>query len=139
MTDTCDLTIRAGNSGTVGPDGGNELGLVVNLLIGLTGAEVPFDLTGQTVVFRVLQGGNILQVLRKDSLTGGVTLTNGTDRNGAASVVPNKITVPITVAESRTLEAAGTGLTYDLERRQGGNQRVLLTGNIFIEAGANDD
>jgi hypothetical protein len=138
MTATHDITIRAGNSGTVG-DTGNELGLVVNVLVGAPGAEVPFDMTGQTAVFRVLQGGNAMQVLRKDSLTGGVTLTTGTDRNGAASAVPNKITVPISVAESRTLEAAGAGLTYDLERRQSGNQRTLLTGNIFIEPGANDD
>lgn len=136
MTTTQDISIRAGNSGTVG-ETRNDLGLVVNLLVGLAGAEVPFDLTGQTVVFRVLQGAT--QVLRKDSLTGGITLTNGTDRNGAIAAVPNKITVPISVIESRTLEASGTGLTYDLERRQGGTQRTMLTGNVFIEAGSNDD
>lgn len=136
MTGTHDLTVRAGNSGTAGEDAGNELGLVVNLLVGASGAEEPFDLTGQTVVFRVLQGAT--EILRKDS-SGTVTLTNGTDRDGGASAVPNKITVPITVADSRTLEAAGAGLTYDLERRSGSEQRTILAGGIFVEPGANDD
>ncbi len=129
---THNITIRTGNSGTTD----NELGLVLNLLIGASGAEVPFDLTGQTVAFRVLHGAT--EVLRKDT-SGAVTLTNGTDRSGAASAVPNKITIPVTVADSRLLESAGYGLTYDVERRQGGLQRTILTGNVFIEAGANDD
>lgn len=142
MTRTCDITIRAGNSGTVSTlaDGvagdGNDLGLVVNLLVGASGAETPFDLTGHTVVFRVLRGGT--EVLRKASPT-DITVSNGNDIDGGASAVPNKITVPISVAESRTLETAGMGLTYDLERRQGSNQRTMLSGNIFIEPGANDD
>lgn len=132
MTDTFDLFIRAGNSGLIT----NELGLVVNLRVGATGAETPFDMTGQEVVFRVRQG--VTEILRKTTAS-GITLTEGTDASGAASGVNNLITVPITVADSRTLEAAGTGLTYDLERRQAGNQRTLLAGNVFVEPGANDD
>lgn len=126
--ETYDLTVRAGNSGTVQ----NALGLVVNLIVGTD----PLDLSGQTVIWRVTQGGT--QVLRKDTST-GITLTNGTDLAGAASAVPNLVTVPITVAESRTLEAAGAGLTYDLEVRTGSDQRTYLSGNVFVEAGANDD
>lgn len=129
MTGTHDVTIRAGNSGTTA----NELGIVLNLLVG----SAPLDLTGQEVVFRVLRDG--VQVLRKTTAS-GITLTNGTDAAGAASAVPNLITVPITVAESRTLEAAGGALTYDVERRPaGGAQRTIIAGMIFIEPGANDD
>jgi hypothetical protein len=130
MTESLDLKIRAGNSGLVT----NDLGLVVNLIVGTE----PLDLTGQEVVFRVLQGST--QVLRKTTTGGAITLTNGTDLDGAASAVPNRITVPISVTESRTLEAAGAGLTYDLERRPaGGSQRTIIAGNIFVEPGSNDD
>ena len=135
MTQTHDFAIRAGNSGTVsiGQDiGGNDLGIVLNLLV--DGA--PFDLTGQTVIFRVMQGAT--EVLRKAS-PAAITLSNGTDASGAAAAVPNRITIPISVAESRTLEAAGAPLTYDVERRSGATQRTIIAGNIFIEPGANDD
>lgn len=128
MSTRRDVYIRAGNSGTVE----NELGLVVNVLVG----SAPLDMTGNEIVFRVMSGAT--QVLRKTSPS-GITLANGTDGNGAASAVPNKITVPFTVAENRTLEAAGTGLTYELERRFSGNQRVILEGSLFVTPGANDD
>lgn len=129
MTGTHDLTIRAGNSGTTD----NEAGIVLNLLVGAD----PLDLSAQEVVFRVLRDGT--QVLRK-ATGSGITLTNGTDADGNASAVPNLITVPITVADSRTLEAAGGALTYDIERRPGGGaQRTVIAGMIFIEPGANDD
>ena len=129
MTGTHDFTIRAGNSGTTE----NELGIVLNLLVG----SAPLDLTGQEVVFRVLRDG--AQVLRKTTAS-GITLTNGTDAAGAASPAPNLITVPISVADSRALEAAGGALTYDVERRPGGGaQRTIIAGVIFIEPGANDD
>ena len=130
-----DFTVRAGNSGTV-PDGsgqgGNDLGIVLNLLV--DGA--PFDLTGQEVVFRVKLGET--QVLRKTTAS-GITLANGTDADGNTSAVPNKITIPITVTESRTLESAGAPLTYDVERRSGSVQRTIIAGNIFVEPGSNDD
>jgi hypothetical protein len=135
MTATYDFTIRAGNSGTVAnaTEDGNELGIVLNVLVGADG----LDMTGETIVFRVLANGT--QVLRKDT-TDDVTLTEGTDLAGAASGVDNLITVPITVTESRTLEAAGPGLTYDIERRPGdGTQRTVLSGNLFVDPGANDD
>ena len=119
MTGTRDFTIRAGNTGTAQ----NERGLVVRVKVDTT----PLDLTGNTIVFRVTKDGT--QVLRKDSLTGGITVDLPTA----------EIVVPITVAESRTLEAAGQGLTYDIERRATGVQRTILSGNIFVEPGANDD
>ncbi len=129
MTKTHDFAIRAGNSGTTE----NEAGIILNLLVGAD----PLDLTGQEVVFRVLRDG--VQVLRK-ATGGGVTLANGTDADGNASTVPNLITVPITVADSRVLEAAGQPLAYDVERRAaGGVQRTVISGTIFIEPGANDD
>lgn len=128
MTNTYDVTVLAGNSGTEA----NELGLVANLIVG----GEPLDLTGQEIVFRVMRADT--QVLRKTT-SSGITLTNGTAENGAASVVPNLITVPITVAESRTLEAAGGALTYQLERRNGSAQRAILSGCVTVKKGANDD
>lgn len=112
------FTIRAGNSGTVD----NERGIVVRVLV----ADLPLDLTGNTIVWRVLLSGT--QIMRKTSAD-GITVDLPTA----------EIVVPITVEDSRTLEAAGLGLTYDLERRASGLQRTVLAGSIFIEPGANDD
>lgn len=117
MTASYDFTIRAGNSGTVQ----NERGLVVRVKVGTD----PLDLTGNTVVFRALKDGG--EVLRKTSPDVTVDLPTA------------EIVVPVTVAESRTLEAAGPGLTYDLERRATGLQRTIVAGNLFVEPGANDD
>lgn len=123
------FAVRAGNSGTTA----NETGLVLNLLVG----DQPFDLTGQGIVFRVMKGK--LQVLRKD-LNDDVIVENGTDREGVASPVPNRIVIPITVANSRTLETAGRALTYEVERRPpGGAQRVIIAGRLTVELGASDD
>jgi hypothetical protein len=136
VTTTHDITVLAGNSGTQVNEHsgvqGNELGLVANLIVG----GEPFDLTGQEIVFRVMRSGT--QVLRKTT-SSGITLTNGTEENGSASAVPNRITVPITVVESRTLEAAGGALTYELERRNGSAQRVILKGCVTVQKGSNDD
>lgn len=118
MTGTRDFTIRAGNSGT----DANERGIVVRVKV----ATTPLDLTGNTIVFRVLKDGT--QVLRKTT-AGDITV----------DIPTAEIVVPITVAESRTLEAAGQGLTYDIERRATGVQRTILSGSIFVEPGANDD
>lgn len=113
-------------------DGGNDLGIVLNLLVD----SEPFDLAGQDVIFRVMAGS--VEVLRKTTAS-GITVAAGTDANGAESAVDNKITIPITVAESRTLHAAGAPLTYDVERRSGSGQRTIVSGNIFVEPGSNDD
>ena len=54
MTVTNDFTIRAGNSGTVD----NERGIVVRVLVD----SLPLDLTGNTIVWRVLMGLSAVEV-----------------------------------------------------------------------------
>lgn len=112
-------TVRAGNSGTLQ----NERGIVVRVKVG----NDPLDLTGNEIVFRVLRRGGA-QVLRKTTES-GVTVDLETA----------EIVVPITVADSRALEVAGLGLTYDIERRAIGLQRTIVAGSLFVEPGANDD
>lgn len=126
---TYDVTVRAGNSGTTV----NEAGIVANCLVG----TAPLDMTGNEIVFRVLDRAG-LQILRKTT-SSGITLTNGTDGNGAASAVPNLVTIPIAVSESRQFEVAGSGLRYEVERRIGSLQRTFMSGNLFVEPGVNDD
>lgn len=118
MTASYNFTIRAGNSGTVD----NERGIVVRVVV----ADLPLDLNGNTIVWRVLLWGT--QIMRKTSAD-GITVDLPTA----------EIVVPITVEDSRTLEAAGPGVIYDLERRSSTQQRTILAGQIFIEPGANDD
>ncbi len=126
---TYDVTVRAGNSGTVL----NQLGIVANCLVG----TAPQDLTGSEIVFRVLDRAGV-QIIRKTTAS-GITLTNGFDGNGAASAVPNLVTIPITVADSRLFEAAGTGLRWEAERRIGGAQITFIGGALLVEPGVNDD
>lgn len=128
MTDY-DVTVRAGNSGTTA----NEAGIVANMLVG----TAPLNLTGNEIVFRVLDRAGV-QIVRKTTAS-GITLTNGTDGSGVASAVPNLVTIPVTVAESRLYEAAGSGLRWEAERRIGGLQRTFIGGNLFVEPGVNDD
>lgn len=120
MTARYDFTVRAGNSGSVENEAGLELIL--------TADDVPVDMTGDEIVFRVF--GCAAQVLRKTTAS-GITVNIATAR----------ITVPLTVEDSRTLEAASGGvLSYDVERRPAaGGQRTILAGRVLIEAGVNDD
>lgn len=120
MTAQYNFTVRAGNSGSVE----NEAGLEVILTAGVP--PVPVNMTGDTIVFRVMPGG--VQALRKTTPAISVNITSG------------RITVPLTVEDSRALQAAGEVLTYDLERRPAaGGQRTILAGRVFVEAGSNDD
>jgi hypothetical protein len=119
MTDTYNIKIRAGNSGTVA----NELGLVCQILVD----EDPYDLTGQDIIFRVIDAAG-QQVIRKD-----------TDDDITVNIVTATITVPITVEESRTLAAAPLRLRYELERRSGSLQRTFIVGDVLIAPGLNDD
>lgn len=123
MTDTAqaDWTVRAGNSGTVE----NEGGLVFRLLE--SDAVTPRDLTGATFVCRMTDATGA-SVLRKDAATG---LT--------VDLPKAEVVVPITVAESRLLHAAAKPVQYDLERRQGSDQRTEIGGTIFTMPGSNDD
>jgi hypothetical protein len=128
-TSTYDYTVRAGNSGTVE----NEAGIVITLTTGTPG--VVMDLTGQTIHFWIKNVLGAEAVAKTDS--GDITVDIGL----------GKITVPITVAESRLIEAAGaadqtpTGsvLKYEIERRNGGEQRAVLAGRILLELSLNDD
>jgi len=116
-----DFRVRAGNSGTTG----NGAGLVIIVSEGDPPALV--NLTGQTVVFRAMSKSGV-QVVRKDMSTGIVV-----------DIALAKITVPITVAESRLMATNGPDLTYDLERRNGAEQRTLLFGSITVDGSSNDD
>jgi hypothetical protein len=120
VTAQYNFTVRAGNSGSVE----NEVGLEVILTAG--NPPAPVDMSGDAIVFRVLSG--TVQALRKETPAILVNLTTG------------RITVPLTVADSRTLQAAGGVLTYDLERRPAaGGQRTIVAGRVFVEEAANDD
>ena len=123
MTDIAqvDFSSRAGNSGT----DRNEAGLVFRFLE--ADGVTPRDLTGAAFVCRITDAAGS-PVLRKDT-TGTVTV----------DLVTAEVTVPVTVADSRTLAAAIQPLTYDLERRQGSDQRTEVGGVIFCTPGANDD
>lgn len=117
--DKYDVTVRAGNSGTAL----NEAGIVARVLV----AGTPLDLTGNTIVFRVLDRAGT-QIVRKDTASGiTVDIPTGT------------VTIPVTVAESRLYEAAGAGLRWEVERRIGGLQRTFLGGALLVAPGVNDD
>jgi hypothetical protein len=119
MIEVYNVRIRAGNTGTVA----NALGLVAQILV----ADMPVNLTGQTIVFRVIDEVGA-QILRKDTST-GITV----------DIPSATITVPITVAESRALAEAPLRLRYEMEQRATGMQRTFLQGDVFIEPGVNDD
>ena len=123
MTDIAqvDFSSRAGNSGT----DRNEAGMVFRLLE--SDGVTPRDLTGATFVCRIMDAAGLL-VLRKDT-SGTVTV----------DLLTAEVVVPVTVADSRALAAAQKPLTYDLERRQGSDQRTEVGGTIFSTPGANDD
>jgi hypothetical protein len=110
-----DFTIRAGNSGTTE----NPAGIVIVL----KADGVAENLTGSVIVFRAVNVGT--EVLRKDS-TDGITV----------NATAGKITVPITVAESRALPPASL---YEIEQRLDGGQRTRLSGRLIVIRGVNDD
>jgi hypothetical protein len=119
VTDTYNIKIRAGNSGTVE----NELGFVCQIYV----ADAPYDLTGQDIIFRVIDAAG-QQVIRKDS-----------DDEITVDIPTATITVPITVEDSRTLAAAPLRMRYEMERRFDSLQRTFLNGDILIARGVNDD
>ncbi len=123
MTATQDFTIRAGNSGTVS----NAEGIQVRLKVYVDDVLEPENLTGDVFVFRVWsRGAQVLRLTTADVVT--------------VDLVEAMVTVPISVANSRTLAAAGPALTYDLERRPlAGGQRTVIHGALIVEPGVNDD
>jgi len=125
VTQVYNITVRAGNSGLVNGEG-NPIGLQARFLEG--DPPAPQDLTGDEFVFRVYARGQ--EVLRKDNDTGDVTV----------DLITAIVTVPVSVADSRVIEAAGPALVYDFERRQaGGIQRTVVYGAILVEPAVNDD
>lgn len=104
-----------GNSGTVE----NPSGIVIRL----RADGAPENLTGSDFVFRAVLHGQ--EVLRKDLATGVVV-----------DVADGRITIPITVAESRSLPGI---CFYEIEQRIGDAQRTRLMGRLVAVGGLNDD
>ena len=88
MTASYNFTVRAGNSGTTK----NDEGLQVRLRAG--DPLEPVDLTGDEFVFRVLARNT--EAMRKD-----------TDGDITVDLVEAIVTVPFSVADSRTLAGPG--------------------------------
>jgi hypothetical protein len=123
-----DFAVRAGNSGTVK----HEIGLEVVVKAGTPPA--PVSLVGQELVFLVREAPERPVLLRKTSADGGIDVKPAEGR----------VLVPFSVADTRSLiEGAAPGvdraLTYELERRSGNAQRVVLFGTLTVIRGANDD
>lgn len=116
MPDVKNVRIWRGNSGTVD----NSAGLVASFC---TEDGSLLDFTGDSFYFlaRNLQGK---ELAISDAIT--VDIPTAT------------VTVPITVAQSRTFET-NDHVTYELERRNGQTQRTILTGALSIEGGINAD
>ena len=87
--------------------------------------ETAYDFAGSEVVFFARYGG---LVLRKTSADNGVLV----------DLTESLVTVPISVEESRIFRALSF-VPYELERRIGMSQELLVQGTITIKAGINDD
>jgi hypothetical protein len=119
MVPVRNFTIWIGNSGTAENPGG----IVAVLKAGSPPA--PENLTGVEIVFRATHGA---QVIRKTSTGGGITV----------EPLAGRITIPISVAESRLFGPAGRW-RYEIERRAAGAERTIMTGELIPAGGRNDD
>ena len=109
------FAIIPGNSGIVeNPDG---------IVIILKADGEPENLTGSNFVFRAVNGG--VELIRKD-----------TDSGVVIDALAGKVTIPITVAESRSLPQI---CRYEIEQRLGAAQRTRLRGQLVTVGGVNDD
>jgi hypothetical protein len=113
-----DFRIRAGDSGTIE----NQDGMAFTYKAGEPPAFV--NLTGSVIVFRAEYRGTVLQ---KTSLDGDIIV------DGPAG----KVTVPITVADSRLFKP-GARADYKIQRRFGNVRRTLLEGFITVVGGVDD-
>ena len=116
---TYDFSVKQGNSGTLD----NPAGLVVVLR---TNDGQPRDLTGTELVF--CAHWERQPRIRMTSGDGAITLEESAGR----------ITVPFPVATFRDVSSRKM-VRYELELRQGGEQRTILKGRITVEEGFNDD
>ena len=113
------FTIWIGNSGTFE----NQSGIVAIFKAGSPG--VPINFTGAEIVFRATDG---TQAIRKTSADNGIAL----------EPLAGRITIPITVAESR-LFGRGRRWRYEIECRAAGAERTIMTGELIPAGGRNDD
>lgn len=110
------FAITPGNSGTAdNPDG---------IVIVLKSDGTPENLTGSNVVFRVVNDSGV-ELIRKD-----------TSVDVVVDALAGKVTIPITVAESRVLPQMSR---YEIEQRLGTSQRTRLRGRLVATGGVNDD
>ena len=115
---TYNFTLKQGNSGTLQ----NERGIELNLK-DKDGAAV--DLSGWDVVFYARYGSDKLTLSSADGAI-------------AVDAAAGAITIPISVAHSRTFRA-GTNVRYEIERSKGDDQRTIIEGVLHILEGINDD
>jgi|GEM_PF-2922799 hypothetical protein len=119
MVPVRNFTIWIGNSGTAE----NQSGIVAVLKAGSPPA--PENLTGVEIVFRATDG---TQAIRKTSADNGIAL----------EPLAGRITIPISVAESR-LFGRGRRWRYEIECRAAGAERTIMTGELIPAGGMNDD
>lgn len=113
------IDIFVGNSGVAeNPDG-----IVFDWL---DNNGIALDLTGYEFIFRVISG----------SADTSTELIRKTSSNNEINVVGSRITIPITIAETRLINSAKR---YEIESRIDGSERTILYGVLNPIGGANDD
>lgn len=116
---TYNFEILAGNSGTVS----NPNGIVFTLTDSEGAVQ---DLSGSIFVFTTTEYNGIS--LQKTSADGGIII----------DIPTAKVTIPITVADSRILTGINS-VCYEVEQQVGSTQRTRLKGDINVITGVNDD
>lgn len=119
MTPNYNFKIKSGNSGTISNPNGIEI-IVVD------SNDNPIDFTGWDVYFFAGYKGNPSVI--KSTIEGDVLLDH---ENG-------HITVPITVEDSRRFPS-NSNIIYEIEKRSGLEQRIVVEGKIEIVGGINGD
>lgn len=89
--------------------------------------NTPLDLTGSTFVMSIIHGGPRIELSSSD---GGITI---------ATPTTGELTVPISVALSRSILQRTGGVQYEIERRIDGAQTTILFGTIEFAGGNNAD
>lgn len=90
-----------------------------------TDADTVLDLSGSEIIFRAIYFGG---VIRKSSASAQLTLNEA----------EGEVLLVLTAAETRALPA-GSLTSYEIERRVTGDETTLVSGQINLSEGVNDD